>query len=64
MIHRTSGIGHLPVDEAAATGPLPRRASAEERGRARLYVASRASDADDLRLLLDALGLTEEAPDA
>ncbi|MGA5635014.1 hypothetical protein [Streptomyces lydicamycinicus] len=55
----TRSIGHLPVDHAAATGPLP-KTPAEERDRARLYTASRAADVDELRLLLDALGLNEE----
>lgn len=50
--------GHLPVDNASGFGPLP-QSRAEERDRARLYVASRATDADDLALLLDALDLNE-----
>ncbi|MFG2400714.1 hypothetical protein [Streptomyces lydicus] len=55
---RRPGVGGLPVDRAAATGPLP-QTPAEERHRARLYVASRAIDVDDLRLLLAALDLTD-----
>lgn len=62
MNRRTRGIGHLASDQAAATASLP-RTTAEERDRARRYVANRADDADDLALLLDALGLTEETPD-
>lgn len=68
MIRRTSGIGRPePEPEPEPRGhtvPLPRRASEEERDRARLYVASRAANADDLRTLLDALELNEGAPDA
>ncbi|MEU9498189.1 hypothetical protein [Streptomyces sp. NPDC048196] len=52
-------IGHLPVDRVNAA-PLP-RTSEEERARARLYVASRAADADDLRQLLDGLNLMEDS---
>ncbi|WP_275462106.1 hypothetical protein [Streptomyces noursei] len=55
-------VGHLPIDHVAATAPL-HRTPAEERNRARRHVASRATDAPDLRLLLDALDLIEVAPD-
>ncbi|MFG2826049.1 hypothetical protein ACGFWI_00975 [Streptomyces sp. NPDC048434] len=63
MIRRTSGIGRPePESEVEPRGravPLPGRASEEERDRARLYAASRATNADDLRTLLDALGLND-----
>jgi len=55
---RRPRVGGLPVDRAAATGPLP-QTPAEGRDRARLYVASRAVDVPDLRLLLAALDLNE-----
>ncbi|WP_431999268.1 hypothetical protein [Streptomyces sioyaensis] len=64
MIRRTSGIGRPEPEPRGHAVSLPRRASAEERRAARRYVASRATSADDLALLLDALNLTEEAPDA
>ncbi|WP_411140290.1 hypothetical protein [Streptomyces sp. x-80] len=56
-------FGRLPIDHVAATAPLP-RTPAEERERARRYTATHATDGADLRLLLAALGLTEEDPDA
>ena len=60
MTRRGPIVGHLPVDNVAATGPLP-TTPAEERNRARRYAASRAGDADDLRQLLDALDLWEDS---
>lgn len=58
MNHRTGVVGRLPLDNVTATGSLS-KIPAEERARARRYVASRATSAHDLAQLLDALDLNE-----
>lgn len=63
MIRRTRGIGQPAQQRRGHSVPL-RENTPEERTTARRAVASHATDADDLRQLLDALDLNEEAPDA
>lgn len=61
MIRRTRGISRPEPAPHGHTVPLS-TTTAEERDRASRYAANHAIDADDLRLLLAALGLTEEDP--
>lgn len=46
-------------DDCRVAGPVHPN-TPEQRQRAALYVAGHARDVDDARLILDALGLTEE----